>query len=116
MTGSDIQRLFVAAAVAAAALFSTHACAPRGGAARTYPEPDTTLAGVVDELEYECEEELQRLDALIERRGTDLSVPAHVLHEARALRRTAGELFMSGEFRLALELVDEAFALLGDGR
>lgn len=63
-------------------------------------------------LEIECERELLYLDTLIETRGADRRVGADALAEAVELRRVAGELFMDGEFELALELIEEAVALL----
>lgn len=63
-------------------------------------------------LEIECERELVFLDTLIEARRGDRRVPEAALAEAVELRRTAADLFLDGEYRLALELIDEAVSLL----
>jgi len=65
-------------------------------------------------LEIECERELVHLDTLIEAKRLDERVRAEVLAEAVELRRAAGELFMQGEFELALELIEEAVSMLGE--
>ena len=74
---------------------------------------DDDPAGNITALELECESGLQSLDVAIERAAGDAAVSAAALYEAQALRETAGELYLEAQFQLALELIDEALALLG---
>ncbi len=61
-----------------------------------------------------CEQSLQQLDTIIENKADDPSFPPEALAEARELRNIAAELYLDGEIELALEMIDEAFALLRD--
>lgn len=105
-----ILRLAVALTTVAAIALSAPGCSP-GASGSGAVESDP--AGNAAALEFECEQGLQALDDAIERSAKDALVPAATLHEARALRTTAGELYLEAEFQLALELIDEALALLG---
>jgi hypothetical protein len=58
-----------------------------------------------------CEESLQQLQTLIESKSDDPSFPSETLTEAKELRSVAAELYLNGAIDLALELIDEAFAL-----
>ncbi len=82
------------------ALVLTHGCSPRY--ADTSYHSDETL----------CEQSLQQLDALIENKTGDPSLSPGAVAEAKELRRAAAGLYLNGDFELALELIDEAFALL----
>jgi len=70
--------------------------------------PTSALASV----ELESEHALQTLDELIAVRSREPSFPAAALAEARELRRSAGDVFLSGAYDLALALAREAIALL----
>jgi hypothetical protein len=98
-------------AIAVSIALSLAVCAPgcSPGASGSHP-PESDPAGT---LELECERGLEALDDAIQRSEKDALVSAAALHEARALRSTAGELYLEAEFQLALELIDEALALLG---
>ena len=63
-------------------------------------------------LEKECERELLYLDSLIESRRRTAGFPPAAMAEATELRRSAMELILDEEYELALELIDEAIALL----
>ena len=52
------------------------------------------------------------LDSLIELRRRTVGFPAAAMVEATELRRSAMELILDEEYELALELIDEAIALL----
>jgi hypothetical protein len=85
-------------------------CSPRNDASgsshlQTSLEPESPL-------EVECERELLYLDSLIESRRRDRDFPPAVLAEVIELRQSAAELILDVEFELALELMDEAIALL----
>jgi len=103
-------RLAVALTTVVAIALSAPGCSPGvSGSGNAGSNP----AGSTDTLELECEQGLEALDAAIERSAKDAMVSAAALHEARALRTAAGELYFEAEFQLALELIDEALALLG---
>lgn len=85
------------------------ACSGTSGSDMIRDDP----SAAADALESECERGLEALDRVIERSATSALVTAAALAEARALRREAGELYLESEFRLALELIDEALSLLG---
>jgi hypothetical protein len=95
-------RLLAAMAVAAAA-----ACSPQPVARTNTDEPLT--------LDPACERALQDLDILIAERVAEGSTPRDVIAEARALREAAVEVYLQGDSELALDLVDQAFELLGKG-
>jgi hypothetical protein len=100
-----ISRLF---ALAVLVLLGLNTCSTRHDSAGLSPADPR----VNSPLEIECERELVHLDALIEARRMDGRLRAEVLAEVIELRRAAGELFMRGEFELALELVEEAVSML----
>jgi hypothetical protein len=94
---------FILAAVLGAAIAPT-GCAPH------YVEPASDENNAT--LESLCERSLQELDALIETKATDDRFPTSALAEARALRDAAADLYLDGRSELALDLIDEAIALL----
>lgn len=63
-------------------------------------------------LEHECERELLYLDERIETSTRSAVLPAAILAEAVELRRSAAGLMLDGYYELALELIEEAIALL----
>jgi hypothetical protein len=85
-------------------------CTPQNAA----PNPDITL---VSGAEAECERSLQELADLILAESSHPSSPlgAEAIEEARELRAAAAELYLDGLYELALQLIDEAFALLRGG-
>jgi len=97
----------VCAALASLAL----GCAAGGGAPHAAYE--ATGSSALASVELECEHVLQTLDELIAVRSRDASFSSVALVEARELRRSAGDLFLSGEYELALALAREAIELLG---
>lgn len=101
-----------AAAIAAAVSVLAPACTPRD---TVPPSPDTTTVQTVENLALECELELQRLAELIEARESSPTFSLAALLEAKELRRSALELFVGAEYGLALELIGEAVAILGEG-
>ncbi len=112
MVGSDLTRLLAAAAIAAAVSVLVPACAPR----ETVPPSSYAItAEPAEDLALECEIELQRLDALIKTRERSTGFSRATLLEAKEIRRSALELYVSTEYALALELIDEAVTLLGEG-
>jgi hypothetical protein len=58
---------------------------------------------------------LLHLDSLIESRRGSPGISAADVAEAVELRRIAEELFLEEEYDLALELIEEAIALLAPG-
>jgi hypothetical protein len=74
---------------------------------------DAAGSSALANAELECEHSLQTLDELIAVRSRDESFSSVALAEARELRRSAGDLFLSGEYELALALAREAIELLG---
>jgi hypothetical protein len=63
-------------------------------------------------LESECERELLFLDKLIESRRGAENLSAAVFAEAVELRRVAAGLLLDEQYDLALEMIEEAIALL----
>lgn len=63
-------------------------------------------------LEYECERELLHLDELIRSSQTGPDPTGPALTEAVELRRVATDLMLDGDYGLALEMIEEAIALL----
>lgn len=103
-------RRFLWAVTTATTIFSYGTgCSPRNDAS---PHPKASFE-TESPLEFECERELLYLDSLIESRR-DGRIPPAVLAEVVELRRSAVELILDEEFELALELIDEAIALLRD--
>jgi len=98
---------FTVVCAIAAALVTGSGCSPRDdlpGESGTYSQKSP--------LEKECERELLYLDSLIETRGRIPDFSAAAMAEATELRRSAMELILDEEYELALELIDEAIALL----
>jgi hypothetical protein len=62
--------------------------------------------------ELRCEEALARLDVLIAGADVDPDRGSPALTEARALRGGALELMASGDFDIAIDLIESAIALL----
>jgi len=91
------------AAVVVALAIGTAACAP----------PATVPATTVEvAVEATCEQALAELDDLIAARASQTDFPADRLAEARSLRAAAFDQYVSGDYDLALELVDDALSLL----
>ena len=65
-------------------------------------------------LEYECERELLHLDELIRSTQDGPGRTGTALAEAVELRRVATGLMLDGDYGLALEMIEEAIALLRD--
>jgi hypothetical protein len=97
----------VAICLIATTVVTEYACAPpsdtRGGAESRFQEYP---------LEKECERELLYLDGLIESSRRTAAVSPAALAEAVELRRAAVEFILDEEYELALELIDDAIALL----
>lgn len=66
-----------------------------------------------DGLALACERAIAHLDSLILESQHSPTVKTGALVEARALRGTAAELYLDGEYELALEFIDEAITILG---
>ena len=99
--------LVVAALLAVSPPLAGTGCAPRSdlqGSSPSYSQKSP--------LELECERELLYLDRLIESRRRDTGVDAAALAEAVELRRSVMDLMLDEEYELALELIDEAVAIL----
>jgi len=62
-------------------------------------------------LALACERAIARLDSLLAESKDD----PHKLIEVRELRKAAADLYLDGEYGLALEFVDEALSILGKG-
>jgi hypothetical protein len=97
------QRRWTLAAVTAVIVLTVTGCTPRFDSSQS-------------PLKTECERELFYLDDLIESRSRNSDFPAAALAEAVELRKTAAELMLEDDYELALELIDEAIALLRDAR
>jgi len=98
---------FAAVCAIAATVVTGSGCSPRSDA--------TGDAGSLSQkspLEIQCERDLLYLDSLLESRRRTGDFPAAAMAEATELRRTAMELILDEEYELALELIDEAIALL----
>lgn len=95
--------LILAVAIGAVAIAAT-GCSPRN----VELTPDEEGAS----LESLCERSLQELAALIAAKTAEAGFPPDVLAEARALRAAAAELYIDGHSETALDLIDEAFALI----
>jgi hypothetical protein len=108
MTKPDIPRILSTAALVVAVGVFAPGCSPRtdsSGLSQADAVPKSSL-------EIECERELLYLEALLESRRRDHDFPAAVLAEAYELKQSAAELVLDEEYKLALELIDEAIALL----
>lgn len=105
-----MRRFLWAVAITAVIFNYGTGCSPRNDAAGS-SHPQSSLVPN-SPLEAECERELLYLDSLIESRRRVGDIPAAVLAEAVELRQSAAELILDEEFELALELIDEAIALL----
>lgn len=93
------------AVVAASVLLVS--CAP--------PPPATTGSGLEVAsagAEQRCEGSLARLDALLAACAADDTYPPERIIEARALRSVAIDLTTTGDFDLALDLLDRAMGVL----
>jgi hypothetical protein len=116
MDGTEIRRIVAIAALCAAVAAAVPGCSPRTDSSRESQSGSAAGAEVgialKSPLEFECEQELLYLDSLIESRRDDPGFAAAALAEAVELKRTATELILEGDFELALELIDEAIALL----
>jgi hypothetical protein len=114
MDRTDFGRFLMVAVLAAAVTCLVPGCSPRndaGGPSQSRSEPAPRSP-----LEIECERELLYLDSLIESRRRDRDFPPAALAEAIELRRSAAELILDEELELALELLDEAIALLRESK
>jgi hypothetical protein len=98
---------FAAVCVLAAVVVSGSGCSPR-----SQSPGDAGFVSQKSPLEKECERELLHLDSLLESRRRTADFPAAAIAEATELRRSAMELILDEEYELALELIDEAIALL----
>jgi hypothetical protein len=75
--------------------------------------PPATTASDPVLLESICVRSLQELDSLIATTAAAGTVSGDAIAEARALRSAAADLYLDGDSELALELIDQAFVLLG---
>jgi lipoprotein NlpI len=75
-------------------------------------EPSFTNMEDEDQTEFACEVALIRLRQLIERRTSEKDFPTAVLLEASELYDLGKELYLEWEYRLALELIEEAIEML----
>jgi hypothetical protein len=80
-------------------------------AAACAPPAATTSDPVL--LESLCVRSLQELDSLIATSAAAGTVSGDAIAEARALRSAAADLYLDGDSELALELIDQAFVILG---
>jgi hypothetical protein len=64
------------------------------------------------QIEIACEMALLQLESLIERKSNEGGVSPAVLAEAREIFRLGRELYLEREYDLALEMVEEAIAML----
>jgi hypothetical protein len=88
-------------------------CSSRKSAGSSSDSPDISYeTGQRAPLESECERELLYLDSLIEASRGSGNLSAAVLAEAIELRRFAAGLLLDEQYDLALELIEEAIALL----
>ena len=108
MTKPDIPRILSAAALVVAAGVFAPGCSPRSDSSGLSPADAVPKSP----LEIECERELLYLEELLDSRRGDHDFPVAALAEAYELKQSAAELFLDEEYRLALELIDEAIALL----
>lgn len=106
----DIRRMLCTAALAAAVSLFPVACSPPDGPATPASATITTRSP----LELECERTLRYLESLIESHRRSQDLPASTLAEAVELQRSAVGLVLYEEYELALKLMDEAIALLGE--
>jgi hypothetical protein len=60
-----------------------------------------------------CEHSLSELNELIVAQVAAAELAAETIVEARALRDAAADLYLDGYHDVALDLIDQAFALLG---
>jgi hypothetical protein len=87
-------------------VFSLWSCSPRGSA--------NSAAGTAEEsgLATECSSQLIYLANLIEVKEIERDFPASALIEAKELYELGEELYLKRDFRLALDLIEEALQLL----
>ncbi len=98
---------------AATMILSGTGCSSRKSASSTGNGPEISYEiGQTTSLESECERELLYLDKLIESRRGSGNLSAAVFAEAVELRRAATGLLLDEQYDLALEMIDEAIALL----
>ena len=107
---TDILRALRTAAIAAVVPLLYGACSPPDGPATPASATITTRSP----LELECERTLLYLESLIESHRRSQDLPASALAEAVELQRSAVGLVLDEEYELALKLMDEAIALLGE--
>jgi hypothetical protein len=108
MTKPDIPRILSSAALVVAVGVFAPGCSPRtdsSGLSRADVAPKSPL-------EIECDRELLYLEGLLEARRRDHDFSVAALAEAYELKQSAAELILDEEYQLALELIDEAIALL----
>jgi len=89
-------------------------CATGGNPSHSPSPADSSITAVSPE-EMRCADALSRLDVLIASSDLVSASPSPALVEARALRRGAVELMASGDFDLALDLIESAIALFEKG-
>ena len=65
-----------------------------------------------DQVAIACEMALLELESLIEQKSNDEGVSPAMLMEAREVFRLGKELYLEREYDLALEMVEEAIAML----
>ena len=64
-------------------------------------------------LAVACERAIERLDSLLAKHELDPQRTPGLLFEARELRKAATDLYLDGEYALALLFIDEAISIMG---
>ncbi len=78
---------------------------------RPAPEP-TTGSSEQDRLRVSCEFAILHLERLIAVRLEETDFPLAILLEAQELHQLGKELYLQGEYELALELIEDGIALV----
>jgi hypothetical protein len=76
------------------------------------PGPAFEVAGDADRDRLACESALLRLERLILQRSSEDRFSAAALLEATELQQLGQELYLEGEYALALEMIEEGIQLL----
>lgn len=76
------------------------------------PKPTTNRLADTDPLRVSCELGLVRLQSLIAKRSTEEGHSVAALVEARELHHMGKELYLEGEYKLALQLIEDGIELV----
>ena len=103
----SVARTGLIIAVVVASGFALGGCSPQHAS-----QPDTGLMTEAGRDRVSCEVELLRLARLIQHRSSQARFSEVALLEARELHQLGRELYLEGEYTLALEMIEQGIRLL----